>query len=267
MSTALPFFTDVCIKGRDLRLECQWVSSERTDKPLIVFLHEGLGSIAILEDWPQKLCDALGYRGLVYSRYGYGRSTPRPAGEPWPFDYMHEEAADTLPALLRALNVDVARDRPLLYGHSDGGTIALIHAALYPEAVRAIIVAAPHINVEEIGQGRIRKVREAYRTTNLPQKLARFHDDPDPIFWGWSDLWLNPDYHGWNIMSLLPQIRCPILAAQGEEDGYATLEQIYGIRRCAPQTEVLVLSNCRHVPHQDQPEKLMGAIAGFVNTV
>lgn len=263
MSSGPALWAQLRAGERDLRLEYRWISPGRRRAPLIVFLHQGLGSMTIWDAWPQRLCDALDCRGLVYSRYGYGRSTPRPAGEKWPFDYMHEEAAETLPALLRAVGVDAARERPILFGHSDGGTIALIHAALYPEAVGAIVCVAPHIHVEDVGLARIRKSRAAYPASDLQRKLARYHAHPDQVFWGWSDLWVDPNFRTWNIEALLPRIRCPVLAVQGVGDEYGTLAQIHGIRSHAPHTELLVLGNCRHSPHQDQPQRLIEGVENF----
>jgi len=251
--------------GRTLQLEYRWIAAERHDAPLLVFLHEGLGSVSMWRDWPDQACAAAGCRGLVYSRYGYGQSTPRPAEEKWPVEFMHEQAREALPALLAALGVDTAREPPLLYGHSDGGSIALLYAAMYPHAVGGIVVAAPHIFVEDVTIAHIRTARELYLGTDLPQKLGRYHADPDSAFWGWNDIWLNPAFRHWNIEACLHAIRCPVLALQGMQDEYGTLEQIRGIRRRAPQTQLLEIPDCRHSPHKDQPDVVIRAMAEFIH--
>lgn len=259
--------TPIRIEDQTIELETRWIAREHADAPLIVFLHEGLGSIAIWEDWPDRFCAATGCRGLVYSRYGYGGSTRRPAGEPWPFDYLEREARLALPALFAALNIDSARDKPILFGHSDGASIALLHAAAFPDSVRAMIVAAPHLFVEDIARARIEQVREVYRAGSLRDKLAAQHADPDTVFWGWSDLWLNPEYREWNISTLLSRISCPVLGVQGREDQYGTLEQLYELKRRVPQTELLIIEQCRHVPHQDQPQVVLENGVRFLREV
>jgi pimeloyl-ACP methyl ester carboxylesterase len=210
--------------------------------------------------FPQQLCEALGARGLVYSRPGYGRSTPRRGDERWLPDFMHRQAHDVLPALLDALAVDVQRERPLLFGHSDGGSIALLYAARWPQHLRGVAVMAPHIRVEDLSISSIERAREAYQTTDLRQRLARHHDDPDSAFWGWNGIWLDPAFRGWSIEAALPGITCPVLALQGLEDEYGTLAQIRGIREHAPQTELVEIPNCGHSPHRDQPEAVIAAL-------
>jgi pimeloyl-ACP methyl ester carboxylesterase len=248
--------------GRDMMIECQWIAPDKTDSDLLVFLHEGLGSISMWKDWPAQVCAAAGCRGLVFSRYGYGASTPRPHDEKWPVDFMHVQAQDALPALFRALGLD--DERPILFGHSDGGSIALLYAAMYPDRVKAIAVAAPHIFVEDVTISNIEQARDAYLSTDLPRKLGRYHQDPDSAFWGWNDIWLNPEFRAWNIESWLDKIECPVLAIQGEDDEYGTLEQIRGIQRLAPQTELCIIPDCGHSPHRDQPDTVIGAVNAFV---
>lgn len=250
--------------GRDMQIEYRWIAAHRHDAPLLVFLHEGLGSVAMWKDWPDQACAAAQCRGLVYSRYGYGRSTPRPAGEKWAPDYLHGQAAEALPALLQALGVDATRDRPVLFGHSDGGTIALLYASMHPQAVAGIAVAAPHIFVEDITIAGIRRARQAYLDGGLRPRLAVYHDDPDSAFFGWNDAWLDPAFRSWNIEACLPAIQCPILAIQGEDDEYGTLEQVRGIARQAPQTRLLALPGCGHVPHRERPDVLNRELARFV---
>jgi len=260
------FFTSLHVQGLALKLETRWIAPERSDAPLIVFLHEGLGSISMWGDWPEQLCAATGCRGLMYSRYGYGHSTPRPAGDDWPVDYMHVEARQILPALFEALRIDTIRDRPVLFGHSDGGSISLLYAAAFPYRVAGIVVVAPHSYIEDIGLVRIRQVRDNYGAT-LRDRLGPHHADADAVFKGWSDLWLSPALKQWDITEDLPKIVCPVLAVQGEQDQYATLNQLDDIVHAVPQTELLILENCRHSPHQDQPQALLEGTAGFLRSL
>lgn len=250
--------------GQRLDVDVLWIDSKEADAPLIVFLHEGLGSLAIWDDFPLRLCQATGCRGLVYSRYGYGRSTPRPAHADWPCDYMAREAQEILPVLLAALGIDSRRDKLILFGHSDGGTIALQYAGAYPTSPAGIIVLAPHAFTEEIGRARIVQLQQAYAEGPLRDKLACLHEDPDAVFWSWSRLWLSPQFRAWNILAELPAISCPVLAIQGRQDQYGTLDQLDQIKRHVPQAELLVLDHCRHVPHQDQPQAVIAASAAFV---
>lgn len=257
-----PLIVGIQALGRPLRIECRWIAPHKADRPLIVFLHEGLGSVAMWKDWPAQVCDALDCRGLMFSRYGYGASTPRPHDEQWPTDYLQHQAGEALPALFDALGLQ--DERPVLFGHSDGGSIALLYAALHPARVAGIAVAAPHIFVEDVTVENIRKARQVYLETDLREKLSRYHDDPDSAFWAWNDTWLRPDFRSWNIEACLDKIECPILAMQGLDDHYGTLEQIRGIQRRAPQTQLLEISDCGHSPHKDQPQVVIEALGRFV---
>lgn len=260
-------FIDILWRERPVRVEHRWLqpagfaASDAQAAPLLVFLHEGLGSVSMWRDFPQRLCDAVGARGLVYSRPGYGHSTPRAADERWGLDFMHRQAHEVLPALLDALGVT----QPVwLFGHSDGGSIALLHAAHHPQRVAGAIVLAPHILVEEFGLVSIREARGAYESTDLRDRLARHHDDVDSAFWGWNDIWLHPDFPTWTIEAELSAITCPLLAVQGLDDVYGTLEQIRGIARRVPGTQLLELPACGHNPHRDQPEALIAAVRAFI---
>jgi pimeloyl-ACP methyl ester carboxylesterase len=257
-----PATTPIRFHGRSLDIEYRLIPAARPDAGLLVFLHEGLGSVALWKDWPDALCAATGRRGLVFSRYGYGASTPRPPEEHWPVEFMHDQAREALPALFASLGLE--HERPILFGHSDGGSIALLYAALYPERVQAIAVAAPHVLVEDVTITSIEQARKAYLQTDLRGKLARYHDDVDSAFWGWNDIWLDPEFRAWNIESFLPAIRCPILAIQGEDDQYGSLRQIEAIRHRAPQTQLCVLPQCRHSPQVDQPQATIEAVARFI---
>ncbi|HPP84079.1 MAG TPA: alpha/beta fold hydrolase, partial [Rubrivivax sp.] len=227
--------------GRDVRVEVRRIAPEATSAPLVVFLHEGLGSVSMWRDFPERLCAAARCRGLVYSRPGYGRSTPRARHEHWQPDFMHRQAHEVLPALFEALGIDTAADPPWLLGHSDGGTIALLYAARFVRRCAGVIALAPHILAEAYGLASIRRARVAYLEGDLRQRLARHHADPDSAFWGWNDVWLDPRFERWSIEDEIAPIRCPVLAVQGLDDEYGTLEQVRGIARRVPQTRVLEL--------------------------
>ena len=254
-------FVDFAWAGRPVRIEHTWVGdAEPRTSEVLVFLHEGLGSVSMWRDFPERLCSALGLRGLVYSRPGYGRSTPRPPDERWAPDFMHRQAHELLPALLAALGVQAPY---ALFGHSDGGSIALLHAARFPGRVSRAVVLAPHILVEDVSIASIEAARRAYETTDLRQRLARHHDDPDSAFRGWNDIWLDARFRGWNIAAEIGTIGCPLLAVQGLDDEYGTLAQIRGIRERVPQTQLLELPACGHSPHRDQPGPLIAACGAF----
>ena len=258
-------FVEIDWRQRPVRIEHAWLSPERVGAPLIVFLHEGLGSLAMWKDFPQQLCDAAGLRGLVYSRPGYGRSTPRATDEIWNNDFMHRQALEVLPALLKALAIDTEAQPPWLYGHSDGGSMALLYAAHFPDALAGAVVAAPHILVEDLSVSSIELARQAYLETDLRDRLAKYHDEPDSPFWGWNRIWLAPAFRSWSIEAEIASIRCPLLALQGRDDEYGTLRQVHGIAQRLPHTELLELANCAHSPHRDQPEKVIKAVTQFIH--
>lgn len=261
VASAASEFARIDWRGKQVVIEHQWINRDQTDLPLLVFLHEGLGSVAMWKDFPRQLCDAVPARGLVYSRPGYGRSTPRASGEHWQPDFLHRQAYGVLPALLAALGIV---DKPWLFGHSDGGSIALLAASRSPDAFAGLIVLAPHWMTEEQGLASIRAAREAYAAGDLREKLARYHDDVDSAFKGWNDIWLDPAFAAWNIAAELPAIACPVLAVQGVDDEYGTLAQIHGIAERLPQTQLLELPACGHSPHRDQPAALMAAVKEFM---
>jgi pimeloyl-ACP methyl ester carboxylesterase len=257
-------FANIIWRDRPIALEYAWIEGPRADAPVLLFLHEGLGSRSMWRDFPDRVCQAVGFRGLIYSRPGYGRSTPRPASETWGVDYLHCQAREVLPAFLSAIGLDPTRTPLWLFGHSDGGSIALLYAASFPQSLTGAIVVAPHIMVEDLTIENIAKARTTYLETDLPKKLERYHDDPDSAFWGWNDAWLQPPFREWSIEGELASIRCPLLAIQGVDDEYGTLEQIRGIARRLPQTELLEMPGCGHSPHRDQPEALIAAIEAFI---
>ncbi|MDR1889114.1 MAG: alpha/beta hydrolase [Zoogloeaceae bacterium] len=257
----MPDFITLAPQGRRQTLEYAWVGVADAHAPVCVFLHEGLGCVALWRQFPARLCARLGLRGLVYSRFAYGASTPRPHDEPFPRDYLHREAVDVLPALLTALDIR----QPWLLGHSDGGSIALIAAARNAPALSGIITLAPHYFVEDACLTGIRRARDAYERGTLRQKLAKYHHDVDSAFYGWCNAWLDPARHDWSIEAELPNIACPTLAMQGVEDEYAaSLAQIEGIQRQSPHTALHPLPGCDHNPHLRQPELVIEAIAAFM---
>jgi len=246
------------------RIEYEWLGTADAKAPLIVFLHEGLGSRAMWREFPAQLCEAVGARGLVYSRPGYGRSSPRPPEESWTPAFMHHQAQVVLPALLQALGVDPAAQPLWLFGHSDGGSIALLYAAAFPDALRGAIVAAPHILVEDVSVSSIAQTRETYLSTDMRERMRKYHDDPDSAFWGWNDIWLHPEFRDWAISDDIRSITCPLLAMQGIDDEYGTLAQIRGIAAVVPHTELVELPDCGHSPHRDQPLALIAACRRFM---
>jgi pimeloyl-ACP methyl ester carboxylesterase len=259
-----PALATIARRGRRIAIEHAWIGSEDPTAPLLVFLHEGLGCLAMWRDWPAQVCALSGCRGLVYSRYGYGRSTPRPHDERWDAAFMHDEA-DALAQLLATLGVDTARDPPWLVGHSDGGSIALIHAARHPARTAGVIAIAPHIVVEDVSIASIERAREAWRTTDLRERLGRYHADPESAFGGWNDAWLAPEFRAWSIEAMLADVRCPVLAVQGTADEYGTLEQIRGIARKAPQATLCVLDGCGHSPQREMPQALARTLADYIS--
>jgi len=263
-ATSTPTQATLDWAGRAITLELRWVGTAGSDAPLVVFLHEGLGSVAMWKDFPDAFCAATGTRGLVYSRPGYGASTPRETDERWDVDYMHRQAREVLPALLDTLGVE----QPVwLLGHSDGGSIALIFAAAHPQRVAGLIVCAPHLYVEDCTVDSIAQARDAYGSTPLRDRLSRYHADVDSAFWGWNHIWLHPPFRDWNIEDVLPQLRCPILAVQGLDDEYGSLDQIRDIRRGVPdatQVELLELPDCGHSAHKDQPQALIARARDFM---
>jgi pimeloyl-ACP methyl ester carboxylesterase len=242
------------------RLEYVRLPATKPNLPPLVFLHEGLGSIAMWRDFPVTVAAATGAETLIYSRRGYGKSSPMPG--PRSFDYMHDEAQDTLPKLLARLGID----NPVLIGHSDGASIAIIYAGSRLAPVAGLVLMAPHVFVEDITVESIAAANVAYDTTDLPKRLGRYHEDVDHTFRGWNDAWLKPDFFDWNIEGFVREITAPMLLIQGIDDEYGTPDQLASIRRLARAPyEVALLPDCRHSPHRDQPEHTLNLIVTFVN--
>ncbi len=260
MSAALgePTLARVDWQGRELELEYEWVGAARSPTNVVVFLHEGLGSIAMWRDFPRAFCARHGLAGFVFSRYGYGRSTPKPPAERWGVDFMAEQANEVLPELFAAVGIE----RPWLFGHSDGGSIALLHAARHP--VAGVVALAPHLFVEDVSIASIEKARSAFESGDLRRGLAKYHDHPDSAFRGWNDAWLAPEFRAWNIEADIASIVCPVLAVQGVDDEYGTLAQVRTLVRRVAGAQLLELPDCGHSPHRDQPERLIRAAGAFI---
>ena len=243
------------------RIEYERIEVAGDRRPALVFLHEGLGSIAMWRDFPERVARATRCDAIVYSRHGYGNSDP--LTEPRAVRYMHDEALTALPQLLDHLAID----RPILIGHSDGGSIALIHAGAGGRPVGAVVTLAAHVLVEEISVTSIAAEKTAYEATDLRARLARYHADVDSAFWGWNRIWLAPEFRDWNIEEHLPRIRCPVLAIQGVDDEYGTMEQMRRIEAGVAGVELSPLQHCRHSPHRDRAEAVLAAIVNFVDRV
>jgi pimeloyl-ACP methyl ester carboxylesterase len=250
--------------GAQIRLEYAWIASENSG-PLIVFLHEGLGSLSMWRGFPATLCAATGSRGLIYSRCGYGESSSIWPDRQWPVEFMRIEARELLPRFFGAIGLDTLRDPPVLFGHSDGGSIALIHAALYPDRISRLVVLAPHIFVEDITVASIAETRKSFVDTNLAQRLRKYHRDVEQVFWGWTGVWLDPAFRRWTIESLLCDLACPTLAVQGRDDNYGTMRQIEELQAVGRDVRLLKLSDCGHSPHVDHPDALIEGVAKFLN--
>jgi pimeloyl-ACP methyl ester carboxylesterase len=242
------------------QLEAARIEARQPTLPTIVMLHEGLGSISHWKDFPSQLAEETGAGVLVYSRYGHGASDA--LKEPRPVSYMHHEARVVLPEILRQAGIR----HPLLLGHSDGASIAIIYAGSFPDSPAGLILEAPHVFVEDISVSSIAQVREAYKQTDLPARLRRHHTNAESLFWGWNNIWLHPDFRDWNIESFLDLIRCPVLVLQGAQDEYGTVKQIEAIRTKIPSTSAIVLDEYKHAPHRDQREATMAAVRQFLCT-
>jgi pimeloyl-ACP methyl ester carboxylesterase len=237
---------------------------DSSGRPTLVFLHEGLGSAKQWRDFPQLVGEATKLSAIAYSRAGYAASDP--VSLPRPLTYMQEEAKHALPELLDELGIASA----ILVGHSDGASIAIVHAAIDAGArIRGVVLEAPHVFVEDVSIASIKKAREAYETGDLRERLAKHHGaNVDVAFRGWNDAWLDPAFRAWNIEEYLPRIEVPVLVIQGEDDPYGTPAQVDAIvRQVRGPVETLMLAQCAHAPHRDQPEATLAAIVAFVDAV
>lgn len=260
MKEATRFFEEVA----GLHLECAWYPADPDkSQSSLVLLHEGLGSVAMWRDFPARLAEKTGYGVFVYSRYGYGWSTPcttHPVGD----RYMHREALEVLPELLDRCGFD----NPILIGHSDGGSIALIYAGGSGRQPVGVVTLAAHVFNDEVCTGAIDQVRKLYETTNLKDKLARYHEDPEGAFRLWNEAWLAPSFQEWNIEEYLPGVTCPVLALQGEQDEYGVARQLESIvEKVQGPVSSQFLSDCGHSPHRDQTELTLSLISDFLKTL
>lgn len=244
-----------------VRLEYRTIAGDAA-RPWLVFLHEGLGSVSLWRDFPEKVARQTGCRTLIYSRRGYGQSDGLDA--PRTVRFMHEEAADVLPKVLVSLGIE----RPILAGHSDGASIALIHASAAANGVAGVVAMAPHVMVEAISVESIAKVAETYETTDLRARLARHHEHVDDAFYGWARTWLSPAFRTWTLAAEVSRLTCPLLLIQGTDDEYGTLAQLDAIEADAKGlVQRLVLSPCGHSPHRDREAAVLEAITAFVARV
>ncbi len=242
------------------RLEARFIDGP-AERPVLILLHEGLGSVSQWRDFPDLLAMASECAVLAYSRAGYGASSP--VDLPRPLTYMHDEAGDVLPHIISQLQ---GRDH-ILIGHSDGASIAAIYAGGKPLAgLKGLVLMAPHVFVEDVSIEGIRTARDAWETTNLRDRLKRHHgDNVDVAFLGWNDSWLNPGFRSWDITGFLPLIMAPVLAIQGRDDDYGTLAQLDAIERsCGASVTKLILDDCGHAPQKDQTAAVLDAICSFV---
>ena len=248
---------EIVANGR--RLEAVAHGPRPDQAPTIVMLHEGLGSVGLWRDFPARLAAATGWGVFAYSRAGYGRSDP--VALPRPLDYMTREARASLPAVLDAIGFE----RGILLGHSDGASIAAIYAGEPADGrLKGLVLMAPHVFTEAPGLASIAEARRAYEQGDLKRRLAKYHADVDNAFRGWNDAWLDPRFKDWNIEDAVRRWRFPALLIQGAADQYGTLAQIRAIEaRSPPSVESLILENCRHSPHVDQPQATLEAVAAF----
>jgi pimeloyl-ACP methyl ester carboxylesterase len=265
-------FVEIQWRSKTLQIEYAWVGECTTlesgpnppnlTQPVMVFLHEGLGSLSMWRDFPHALCKRAGCRGLVFSRPGYGLSSPRAPDDRWDVDFLHRQALEVLPNLLQMLGVS---EPVTLFGHSDGGSIALLFAAFYPHLVHGLIVLAPHLFVESITLVSIEEAGEEYLASGLRERLSKYHADVDSAFYGWLGVWLKPEFKHWNIESEVARIQAPILAIQGLNDPYGTLYQIRRIKELIAQTTLFEIAECAHSPHKEQRALVEQAACEFLD--
>ncbi|MBL8258676.1 MAG: alpha/beta hydrolase [Candidatus Competibacteraceae bacterium] len=246
--------------GRRLRAE-RLSPAGALSGPTLVFLHEGLGSIGQWRRFPAELCALTGLPGLLYERWGFGHSEG--LDRPRPDDYLEREARESLPQVLAACAI---ADPPILFGHSDGASIALLFAAAYPQGARAVISESAHVFIEEVCLSGIGVARDAYEQGELRKGLERYHGaNTETLFRGWCDTWLRPSRRHWNVEAELPRIVCPTLIVQGEDDEYATRAQVDAIAAgVSGPTRILWLPDCAHVPHHQAREKMLDSSAQFI---
>jgi len=240
------------------RLEYRTIGEPGRGRPALVFLHEGLGCVALWRAFPDRVCAATGLPGLVYSRAGHGQSDVLDA--PRRPRFMHDEAQRVLPELLERRGIDDA----ILVGHSDGASIALIHAGQRPRGLRAVVAIAPHLFVERLTIASIAGIAAGFDAGDLPRRMAKYHRDPRATFHGWADVWLDPAFRDWNIEADVARIACPVLALQGTRDEYGTMEQVRRVEQLSPHARWVGIDDAGHAPFADQPERVLAEIVQFV---
>lgn len=245
------------------RLEYRWIGPEPGNAPTIVFLHEGLGCVGLWRDFPDRLVRETGCGALVYSRRGYGASDP--VRGPRPVRFMHDEALEVLPAVIQHFKLDDV----ILFGHSDGASIAVIYAGARLGPVRGLVLEAPHIFVEPVCLESIARIAEEYETTDLGERLARYHGpNTDSMFRTWTHVWLRPEFRQWNIEEYLTGIVAPVLVIQGEDDAYGTVKQVDAtLKRVSGRADSMLLARCGHSPHRDQPGRVLSGAIGFIRQI
>jgi pimeloyl-ACP methyl ester carboxylesterase len=224
-------------------------------------LHEGLGSVSHWKNFPQLLAQATGAGVFLYSRYGHGSSDR--LQEPRVPSYMHHEAQVVLPEILKKAGIV----SPILFGQSDGASIAIVYAGTFPDSPRGLILEAPHVFVEDITVSTIAESRKTYQETDLSRRLGKYHADVDSTFWGWNNIWLDPSFRTWNIEAYLDSILCPVLVLQGAQDEYGTKAQVDAIQARIPSASAVVFESCKHAPHRDQCNATVSAVADFLNAL
>ena len=245
------------------RLEYCMIGPRPNQAPTLVVLHEGLGCVGLWGDFPDKLQAATGYGVFVYSRAGYGQSSPVPL--PRPVTFMHDEARNVLPKLFDVIGLQ----RGMLVGHSDGASISAIYVgSVQDHRVRGLVLMAPHFIVEDVSVASIAEIRKNYATTDLRAKLGRWHANVDVAFRGWAETWLDPHFRDWSLQAELAHIRVPILIVQGEDDQYGTVKQIEMAREeCYCPVEVELMAKVKHVPHREAPERTLSVVADFCTRI
>lgn len=244
--------------GKTLEYRC--FGAPPSDAPTVVLLHEGLGCVQLWRDFPNKIVEATGFGVFAYSRAGYGQSDPTQL--PRPLNYMTIEATDVLPKVLDT----IAATSVVLLGHSDGATIAAIHAGQVTDTrIKGIVLLAPHFFTEAKGLASIALASDAYNTADLRDRLSKYHNNPDNAFRGWNDAWLHPNFKTWNVVDVLDSVCVPVLAVQGEDDPYGTLKQIDIVKQRVKLAIVttLILADCRHTPHLEHSKDVISAVATF----
>lgn len=244
----------------------QFVNKEYStpEKPLLVFLHEGLGCIDKWKEFPEKLSKKVNLPALVYERYGYGNSEP--LKEPRTSGFLHNEAFNVLPELLEKLNID---QQLILIGHSDGGSISLLFASKHPNRVKGILLEAPHVLIEELSAKGLKSAILAYEYSDLRERLLKYHgDNTDSMFWGWANIWSDEKSMNWNIEEYLPYITSPVLFIQGETDEYGSLEQLRAIEEGVSGSVLSeIIPECGHIPHHEKEEEVLMIMADYIQTL